>query len=108
MKINKPLLLKTLRNTALATVYIFGVSQIMANGERLFGSTENHNFTPFVILLLFSLSAAIVGGLIFGQSIYLFLDNKRKESVTAAFYSIGWLALITILGLFLLAFIKYV
>jgi hypothetical protein len=106
MKMNKSLLIKTLRNTALATVYIFCVSQIMANGERLFGSEDNHTFAPFVILLLFSLSAAIVGGLIFGQSVYLFLDNKKKESITAAFYSIGWLALITILGLVLLAILK--
>jgi len=106
MKTDKTLLLKTLRNTALATLYIFCVSQIMANGERLFGSEDNHTFAPFAILLLFSLSAAVVGGLIFGQSVYLFFDNKKKESVTAAFYSIGWLALITMIGLFSLAYMK--
>ncbi|PIZ00857.1 hypothetical protein COY62_00885 [bacterium (Candidatus Howlettbacteria) CG_4_10_14_0_8_um_filter_40_9] len=106
MKIAKSLLSKTLRNTSLAVAYIFAVSQIMANGEKLFGNIDNKKLGPFMILLLFSLSAAIVSGLIFGQSIYLFLDNKKKESVTAAFYSIGWLALITILGLVSLALIK--
>lgn len=103
---NKSLLLKTLRNTVAAAVYIFGVSQLMANGEKLFGSADNHSFAPFAILLLFSLSAAIVGGLIFGQSVYLFLDNKKKESVTAIFYSIGWLALITVFGFVLLFIMK--
>ncbi|MFA5197157.1 MAG: hypothetical protein WC437_01885 [Patescibacteria group bacterium] len=77
----------------------------MHNGNEWFGSVDN-SLTPFVVLLLFSLSAAIVGGLIFGQSIYLFLDNKKKESVIAAFYSIGWLALVTILGLVFLVIIK--
>jgi len=106
MKTDKSLLLKTLRNTALAAIYIFCVSQIMVNGESLFGSVDNKIFIPFVILLLFSLSAAIVGGLIFGQSVYLFFDNKKKESVTAAFYSIGWLALFTVLGFVALALLK--
>ncbi|MDO8507196.1 MAG: hypothetical protein Q7S53_01350 [bacterium] len=106
MKMDKPLALKTLRNTVAAAIYIFGVSQLMANGERLFGSEDNHTFAPFAILLLFSLSAAVVGGLIFGQSVYLFLDNKKKESVTAIFYSIGWLALITVLGFTLLFLMK--
>jgi hypothetical protein len=99
----KELALKTLRNTAGAAIYIFLVSQIMQNGERLFGKTDNM-FTPFAVLMLFTLSAAVVGGLVFGQAVYLFLDNKKKESVQAAIYSIGWLLVIA-LGVFVLMFL---
>lgn len=89
--------LKTLRNTVLAVIYIFGVSQLLQNGEKLFGKMDNM-FSSFVFLMLFSLSAAVVGGLIFGQAIFLFFDGKKKESVKAAVYSVGWLALFTVIG----------
>jgi hypothetical protein len=105
VKMNKELLLKTFRNTLGATIYIFLVSQIMQNGSKFFGEKDTF-LTPFVVLLLFSLSAAVVGGLVLGQSILLFLDNKKSESVRALFYSIGWLGVYTVLGLLMLVLIK--
>lgn len=102
---NKILLLKTFKNTTGAAVYIFLVSQIMQNGSKLFGENDNM-FTPFVVLMLFSLSAAVVGCFIFGETILLFLDNKKRESIIAAIYSIGWLSLYTILAFLTLLFIK--
>lgn len=101
---NKTLLVKTLRNTAIASIYIFLVSQVIAHGEKWFGN--NNSMSPFVILLLFSFSAAVVGSLVFGQSILLFLDNKKVESIKAAIYSIGWLGIYTLLGLLTLILIK--
>ena len=53
---NKKLVFKSLRNTTCAVVYIFIISQIMKNGEKLFGQDENI-FVPFAFLILFSLSA---------------------------------------------------
>lgn len=97
----KNLLVNTLRNSTLAVIYIFLVSQLMLNGDRLFGDVNN-DFGPFVILLLFSLSAAVVGGLIFGESVILFLDNKRRDSIMAAIYSVGWLGAYTLAGLIIL------
>jgi len=44
--------------------------------------------------------------LIFGESIILFLDNKKKESIRAAIYSICWLGVYTVLGLLVLAISK--
>ena len=101
----KKLLLKTFWSTSGAAIYIFTVSQIMKNGEKLFGGADNM-FTPFAILLLFSLSAAIVGGLVFGQSVILFFENKKGEGVKAAIYSIGWLGIYTLLGFFILFIVK--
>ena len=102
---NKELLLKTFRNTSGAAVYIFLVSQIMQNGDQLFGQNDNM-LTPFVVLLLFSLSAAVVGGLVLGPSVVLFLENKKSESIKSALYSIGWLGLYTVLGMLLLLAVK--
>lgn len=103
---NKELLFKSFRNTTGAAVYIFLVSQIMQNGDKIFGEIENILIGPFVFLLLFSLSAAVVGSLILGLSLLLFLDNKKKESIQAAIYSISWLGLYTVLGLLALIFLK--
>ena len=97
----KDLLLKTLRNISAAAVYIFLVSQVMQNGDKLFG-TEDNILAPFAVLLLFSLSAAVVGGLVIGYPVYLFSDNKKKESVTAVIYSVGWLGVFTLLALLVL------
>jgi hypothetical protein len=102
---DKELALKTFRNTLGAAVYIFLVSQIMVNGNALFGKEDNF-LMPFVFLLLFSLSAAVVGGLVVGLSVMLFLEGKKKESVRAAVYSIGWLALFTVLGILTLLLLK--
>lgn len=102
---NKKLLLKTFRNTTGAALYIFLVSQIMQNGGKLFGEADNM-FTPFAVLLLFTLSAATVGGLVLGESLMLFLNKKNSEGIKAAIYSIGWLALYTTLGLLILILVK--
>ena len=102
---DKKLLARTFMNTALAAIYIFLVSQLMQNAGKLFGQKDNF-FTPFVILLLFTLSAAVVGGLVFGQSVLLFSEGKNAESIKAAIYSVGWLSLYTVLGFITLLFIK--
>ena len=94
----------TLINTIGATAYIFLVSQIMMNSEDLFGNLGNNFIGPFAFLLLFVLSAAVVGGLLFGPTVYLFFEGKKKDSIKSAVYSIGWLMLITVvvfLGLIL-------
>lgn len=102
---DKKLMLRTFVNATGAAIYIFIVSQIMQNGDKLFGKEDNM-FAPFAALLLFSLSAAVVGGLILGNPLVLFLEGKKKESIKAAVYSISWLGLYTILGLFTLIILK--
>ncbi len=102
---NKQLLTTTFRNTALAAVYIFLVSQIMQHGSQWFGQKDNF-VTPFVVLMLFSLSAAMVGGLVLGQAVILVLEKKTAEGVKSAIYSIGWLAVYTLLGIVALAALR--
>ncbi len=103
---NKKLLFKSFRNTTFAAIYIFLVSQLMQNGERLFGKTTNSAVGMVVILLLFSLSAAVVGGLVFGESVIQLIDNKKREAILAAIYSVAWLGVFTIIGFVTLLIIK--
>lgn len=101
---DKKLLLKTFRNVSGAAVYIFLVSQVMSHGEKWFGREDNA-FTPVAVLLLFSLSAATVGGLVFGESVLMIFQKKYTEAVKAAIYSVSWLAgytFIALLSLYLL------
>ena len=88
MVMKKELLIKTLRNTSGAVIYIFIVSQVMQNAGKLFGQKDNF-FTPFAVLLLFCLSAAVVVGLVLGQSIILFFDNKKPRVSKQLFIALG-------------------
>lgn len=96
--------MQSFQNTMGAMAYIFLVSLIMTNGEKLFG--KNNLLAPFVILLLFSLSAAVVGGLVFGPAVLLILKNEKSEGIKSAFYSVAWLASYTLLGICLLLLFK--
>jgi hypothetical protein len=102
---DKQLLKLTFRNTALAAVYIFLVSQIMQHGDQLFGKQDKF-LTPFVVLMLLSLSASVVGGLVMGCATILVIEGKRADGIKAASYSIGWLGLYTILAIVALAALK--
>jgi hypothetical protein len=104
---NKDLLLKTFRNTTGAVVYVFLVSQIMQNGNVLFGKKDTM-LTPFVVLLLFSLSAAVMGSLVFGPAVMAFFEGKKSESIKAAVYSISWLGAYTVLALLLMIAVRQI
>ncbi len=73
-------------------LYTIAVSQIMIRGGRWFGSLEF--LAPVAVLMLLVLSVAVVGTLIFGKPILLYLDGKKKEGVT--------LLSLTLLDMFLL------
>lgn len=102
---DKKIALTTLRNIILAGIYIFGVSQLMYNGNSLFGKEDN-SLMPFALLLLFTVSAAIVGSLVFGQAAILFLNKKNKEGIQSAAFSTLWLFILTVIALVVLALIK--
>jgi len=77
----------------------------MNNSERLFGKM-NDIWGPMAFILLFTVSAAITGLLVFGRPIYLFLNGMKNEAVKLTFYTIGFLFLETVLVFFALAIIK--
>ncbi len=94
---NKAKLLSwSLINSMGTLVYVFAVSQLLFFGENIFGKMKDF-WGPFALLLLFVLSAIIVGLLVLGRAIYLYLDNQKKDSIKLLFYTIGWLFLAVVI-----------
>lgn len=79
-------------------VYTGIVATIMSSGEKLFGK-EDTVFTMVSILMLFTLSAAVVGSLIIAKPIMLFIDGKKKEAVNLLTMTIASLFVLTALVL---------
>lgn len=100
---NTKLLQISFINSIGVLLYIVLVSLIMQNGEKLFGYMNNLT-GPIMILSLFVFSAAITSLLVFGYPVWLYLENKKKESVKALFYTVGWMFLVLIV-IFLTKFI---
>lgn len=101
----KPLLKTALVNVLATALYITAVASFMFfAGEAKLG--RNNTFLiPIVMLLLFVSSAAITGFLIFGRPVLLYLDGKKKDSLTLLSYTLGLLSIITLLAItYLVAF----
>ena len=79
-------------------VYVAIVATIMNNAEKLFGKTDTVA-TSIGFLMLFTLSAGIVGSLIVGKPIFMYLDGKKKEAVGLLVWTLGCLAAITLIVL---------
>lgn len=71
--------------------YVALVATFMRNANNLVGTTDTI-LTGMVFLLLLTVSAAIVGSLVFGYPVVLFLNGQKKEGVMTAITTIGWLA----------------
>lgn len=99
-------LLKTATINSLGTaIYIAAVAFWMTNAEKAVGRA-NGVLGGASILLLFTLSALVVGNLVIGKPIMLYLEGSKKEAVSLLAYTIGILAAITIIFFAVLA-IKY-
>jgi len=82
-----------------AAVYIGAVASFIT----FMGNVSAMNKFPVLgvmsFLLLFVISAAVMGILIFGLPIMRFIENKKKESIALLFLTVGWLAFYLILAL---------
>lgn len=83
--------------------YISFVSFLMFNVEKVFGEKEDTFLAPVAFLLLFTLSAAIVGMLVFGRPVMLYLDGKKKEAMNFAGTTVGFLFIEAIFVFIILA-----
>lgn len=84
-------------------VYIAIVASVMKNGEAIFGKVDNTTLAPIGFLMLFVVSASIMGLLVFARPLAWYLDGKKKEGIKLAIATVAFLALITII--FLIALI---
>ena len=86
-------------------VYTSLVVILMTNGQKIFGNANNFS-SGIVILMLFVLSAAIVGSLILVRPLMLYLDGFKKEAIKLLIYTIAVLLIITGLSMLIIALIK--
>jgi hypothetical protein len=83
-------------NSLAVLAYIALVAMLMQNGDIIFGKLTNV-LGPIVFLLLFVVSALVVGGLILGKPFMLYLDEKKKEALSLFFCTALSLAIYMIL-----------
>ena len=87
-------------------VYVSLVAFLMNSGEHFFGQVSDV-LAGAMILLLFVLSATIVGTLVLGRPILWYLDGVKKEALKLFFYTIAWLFLWLILGFSILGLLSF-
>lgn len=100
---NKKLVLNGFSFAVLVAAYVTLVAWGLKNGERWFGGPDVGIWGPVLFLMLFCLSAATVGALLFGRPIYLVLSGKKIEAFWQAACNIGWLFVLTLMGFVLYA-----
>jgi hypothetical protein len=94
MKNSQKLLTHSFGHALLVVLYTSGIASVMFNSKTLF-KQQDTVFAPIAILMLFVLSAAIVGALVLGRPILLYLEGKKSEALKMFGYTLGWLALST-------------
>lgn len=75
-----------------AFAYIGGVVWILSNAGR-FVHVERSPLIPVFMLLLFVISATVMGLLVLGKPIMMYLSGQKKEAVTFLIATVGWMAL---------------
>jgi len=87
------------------SAYVAMVVLIMNNAQRFIG-VANGYLGGLAILMLFVVSAAIVGLLVFGRPIYLYFENHKKEALIQMFSTIVGLIVILLVILSTLVVLK--
>ena len=85
-------------------VYVSLVAILMFYGQALFGKMAGF-FGVMAFLLLFVISASVVGALVLGKPVMLYLDNKKEEAVKLLIHTIGWLVIFMIVVFVVVAFV---
>lgn len=84
------------------TLYVVLVASFMFYLQGNAPKGINTIFIPIAMLLLFVVSAAITGILVFGKPIMMYLDGKRKEAISLIGYTLGFLFIITLFAFIVL------
>ncbi|EKE19656.1 MAG: hypothetical protein ACD_8C00124G0005 [uncultured bacterium] len=97
----KTLIWQSLVTAVCEVSYVGLVVLVMNNAERLFGD-KPEILKGIAFLTMFVISAAVSAALIFGRPVLLYLEGKKKDSITFFSLMIGWLVLIFLLLLTIL------
>lgn len=102
--LNKKIIWQSMVHSIGVAIYVLGVSFILNHGNKWFGEI-NGIWGPALILLLLCFSAATVGLLIFGRPAYLIIIGQKEKGVKMLFFTLLWMAIITILAFAIFAFL---
>ena len=80
-----------------AIAYIALVAAFMSNAEKFFGPQNNKILGTTIFLTTFVISAAIMGILVFGKPVLFYLDGLKKEAISLAIYTVGFLISIAVI-----------
>lgn len=86
-----------------AALYIGLVAAFMTNVENIFGGDPGGYFGPVLFLLVFVISATVMGLIILVRPAMWYLDGRKREALSLTFATIGTLIIIAALvftGLF--------
>lgn len=90
------ILLHALGHAILVLLYTSGVAWILFNGQRIFGKVTTF-WGPLALLMLFVVSATIVGSLVLGRPILLYLQGKKNDALKFFGYTVAWLVILTVI-----------
>lgn len=94
-----------LMHAACAVCYIALVALVMSQGKEFFGPMPKALGT-MAFLLLFVVSAALMGLTIFGRPILWYLGGQKHEALSLVYYTLIFLIFITALIFFALAIMR--
>ena len=101
----KPIIKQSFILSISAAIYIGLVALFMNYAERILAGPDTI-LTGVAFLFLFTLSALVVGGLLIGKPIMLYIDGKKTESVKMLAANAGWMLIYFIIAIIILAIIK--
>ena len=97
----KKIILYGIMHAACAVLYVALVALTMSQAKDLLGPMHQA-FGMTAFLLLFVVSAALMGLTIFGRPILWYLDGQKREALSLVYYTLIFLILITALVFFAL------
>lgn len=101
---NKNLMLMAAKNAVLTGLYVAAVAIFMTYAEKIVGQADSA-LGGVAILMLFTLSAAVVASLVVGKPLMMYLDGRKKEAVKTLLFTIAGLFILTLLAILLLALV---
>jgi len=82
-------------HAVLVSLYTTGVAWLLFNAQRIFGKAPSF-LIPLAVLMLFVVSATIVGTLVLGPPALLYFNGKKDEALKFFGYTVAWLVVFTI------------
>jgi len=90
---NRNLIKKSLINAGLAALYVFALTFLMSSNKVTPKGAPEY-LIGMGMLLIFVISATVMGYLVLGKPILMYLDGAKKEAVKLFYLTLSWLVVI--------------